>query len=90
MNERLQGFLGSLRQGFVRFAPFNVGAVLLAACLIWYNHIPWKDREAAGLLPFSLACGACWGMLVALAARLALERRSARPRAGVARRKLAM
>ena len=80
MNERLKGFLGNLRQGFVRFAPFNVGAVLLAACLIWYNHIPWKDREAAGLLPFSLACGACWGMLVALAARLALERRSARPR----------
>ncbi len=80
MNERLKGFLGSLRQGFVRFAPFNVGAVLLAAFLIWYNHIPWKERETAGLIPISLACGACWGMLAALAARLALERRSATPR----------
>ncbi len=80
MNERLKGFLGNLRRGFVRFAPFNVGAVLLAAFLVWHNHIPWKERETAVLLPISLACGVCWGMLAALAARLALERRSARPR----------
>jgi hypothetical protein len=80
MSERLKGFLGNLRRGFVRFTPFNVGAVLLAAFLIWHNHIPWKEREIAGLLPISLACGVCWGMLAALAARLALERRSARPR----------
>ena len=80
MNERLKGFLGNLRRGFVRFAPFNVGAVLLSAFLIWHNHIPWKERETAGLIPISLACGVCWGMLAALAARLALERRSARPR----------
>ena len=80
MNERLKGFLGNLRRGFVRFAPFNVGAVLLSAFLIWHNHIPWKERETAGLIPISLACGVCWGMLAALAARLALERRTAKPR----------
>ena len=80
MKERLKSLLESLRRGFVRFAPFNAGAVLLAAFLIWRNHIPWKERETAGLLPISLACGVCWGMLAALAARLALERRSARPR----------
>ena len=76
--ERLKAFFSGLRSGFVRFAPFNVGAVLLAAFLIWHGHIPWKVRETAGLLPISLACGVCWGMLTALAARLALERRSAR------------
>ena len=80
MKERLKRLLESLRRGFVRFAPFNAGAVLLSAFLVWRNHIPWKDREVAGLLPISLACGVCWGMLAALAARLALERRSARPR----------
>ena len=53
MNERLKGFLGNLRRGCFRFAPFNVGAVLLAAFLIWHNHIPWKERETAGLIPIS-------------------------------------
>lgn len=79
MKEQLKSLIGSLRGGFVRFAPFNVGAVLLAAFLIWHSHIPWKERATAGLIPISLACGVCWGMLTALAARLALERRSAKP-----------
>ena len=39
--ERLKAFFSGLRSGFVRFAPFNVGAVLLAAFLIWHGHIPW-------------------------------------------------
>ena len=77
--ERMKAFSAGLRSGFVRFAPFNVGAVLLAASLIWHSYIPWKERETtAGLLLISLACGACWGMLTALAARLALERRAVR------------
>ena len=80
MKERLKSLFESLRRGFVRFAPFNAGAVLLAVFLIWRNHIPWKERETARLIPISLACGVCWGMLAALAARLALERRSAKPR----------
>ena len=67
-----------LRHGVARFAPFNVGAVLLAVTLVWHNHIPWEHREADGLLPLSLAYGICWGMLAALVARLFMERKAVR------------
>ena len=79
MRKKLAVFIEMVRHGFVRFAPFNIGAVLLAASLIWWNHIPWKERETA-VLPIALAYGVGWGMLMALAARLSLERRAARQR----------
>ena len=66
-----------LRGGFVRFAPFNVLAVIWAASLIWNNHVPSREIEAHRM-PISFAAGACWGMLFALAARLAVERRVCR------------
>ena len=77
MKKKLADFIEMVRYGFVRFAPFNIGAVLLAATLMWWNHIPWKGRETA-VLPIAFAYGVCWGMLTALALRLALERRAAR------------
>lgn len=69
--------LSHLRSGFVRFAPFNVLAVIWAACLIWGNHVPSREA-AAHRIPVSFAAGACWGMLFALATRLAVERRACR------------
>ena len=77
MKEKLVASFEMMRHGFVRFAPFNVGAVLLAASLIWWNHVPWEERKTT-VLPIALAYGVCWGMLTALAVRLALERRAAR------------
>lgn len=68
-----------LKRGAARFAPFNAGAILLASFLVWHNHIPWDNRGTAGILPLSLARGVSWGMLAALAMRLALERRKVRP-----------
>lgn len=79
MKKKLAASIEMMRHGFVRFAPFNVGAVLLAASLIWWNHVPWEERETT-VLPIALAYGVCWGMLTALAVRLALERRAARQR----------
>ena len=79
MRKKLAVFIEMVRHGFVRFAPFNVGAVLLTVSLIRWNHIPWNERETA-VLPIALAYGVCWGMLTALAARLSLERRAARQR----------
>ena len=79
MRKKLAVFIEMVRHGFVRFAPFNVGAVLLAVSLIRWNHIPWNERETA-VLPIALAYGVCWGMLTALAVRLSLERRAARQR----------
>ena len=67
--------LSHLRGGFVRFAPFNVLAMIWAACLIWGNHVPSRGA-AAHRIPVSFAAGACWGMLFALATRLAVERRA--------------
>ena len=69
--------LNHLRGGFVRFAPFNVLAVIWAGCLIWNNHVPPREIEAHRI-PVSFAAGACWGMLFALATRLAVERRACR------------
>ena len=69
--------LSHLRGGFVRFAPFNVLAMIWAACLIWGNHVPSRGA-AAHRIPVSFAAGACWGMLFALATRLAVERRACR------------
>ena len=69
--------LNHLRGGFVRFAPFNVLAVIWAACLIWSNHVPSREIETHRM-SISVAAGACWGMLFALATRLAVERRTCR------------
>lgn len=69
--------LSHLRGGFVRFAPFNILAVIWVASLIWDNHVPSRGA-AAHRIPVSFAAGACWGMLFALAARLAVERRACR------------
>ena len=69
--------LNILRGGFVRFAPFNVLAMIWAACLIWGNHVPSREA-AAHRIPVSFAAGACWGMLFAFATRLAVERRACR------------
>ena len=69
--------LSYLRGGFVRFAPFNVLAMIWAACLIWGNHVPSRGA-AAHRIPVSFAAGACRGMLFALATRLAVERRACR------------
>ena len=69
--------LNILRGGFVRFAPFNVLAMIWAACLIWGNHVPSREA-AAHRIPVSFVAGACWGMLFALATRLAVERRACR------------
>ena len=79
MKRHFKEFAEDLKRGASRFAPFNAGAVLLASFLVWHNHIPWEKRGTAGLLPLSLARGVCWGMLAALAMRLALERRKVRP-----------
>ena len=78
MKEQMKDFVGNMRRGFVRFAPFNVGAVLLTAFVIWQSHVPWKARGTESLLPTALACGTCWGMLTALATRLFAERRTSR------------
>lgn len=78
MENRMEKCVMRLRHGVARFAPFNVGAVLLAGTLVWHNHIPWEHREADGLLPLSLAYGICWGMLAALVARLFMERKAVR------------
>ena len=67
--------LRHLRGGFVRFAPFNVLAMIWAASLIWGNHVPSREA-AAHRIPVSFVAGACWGMLFALATRLAVERRA--------------
>ena len=69
--------LSHLRGGFVRFAPFNILAVIWVASLIWGNHVPSRE-DAAHRIPVSFAAGACWGMLFALAVRLAVERRACR------------
>ena len=69
--------LSHLRGGFVRFAPFNVLAMIWAASLIWGNHVPSREA-AAHRIPVSFVAGACWGMLFALATRLAVERRACR------------
>ena len=69
--------LRHLRGGFVRFAPFNVLAMIWAACLIWDAHMPSREIES-WRIPASFAAGACWGMLFALAVRLAVERRACR------------
>ena len=69
--------LNLLRSGFIRFAPFNVLVFIWAACLIWGNHVPSRE-DAAHRIPVSFAAGACWGMLFALATRLAVERRACR------------
>ena len=66
-----------LRSGFVRFAPFNILTLLWALCLMRNNHLASDDAETKRLA-LSIAGGACWGMLAALAARLALERRNCR------------
>ena len=71
--------VGKLQGGFVRFAPFNALALVWALCLMGDNHAVWDDAEAHRLA-MSMASGACWGMLSALAARLALERRGCRAR----------
>ena len=63
--------LSHLRGGFVRFAPFNVLAFIWAESLICNNHIAHR-------MSISFAAGACWGMLFALATRLAVERRACR------------
>ena len=63
--------LRHLRGGFVRFAPFNVLAFIWAESLICNNHIAHR-------MSISFAAGACWGMLFALATRLAVERRACR------------
>ena len=78
MESRIGKCVTRLRQGVARFAPFNVGAVLLVVTLIWYNHVPRTCREADGLLPSSLAYGICWGMLAALTTRLFMERKAVR------------
>jgi len=72
-----KSFPKTLRRGLVRFAPFNVLAVALAVFTVWGNHVPWQSRSTDGVLPAALACGACWGMLAAMASRLAVERRKA-------------
>ena len=69
--------LSHLRGGFVRFAPFNILAVIWVASLIWGNHVPSRE-DAAHRIPVSFAAGACWGMLFALTVRLAVERRACR------------
>ena len=69
--------LSHLRGGFVRFAPFNFLAMIWAASLIWGNHVPSREA-AAHRIPVSFVAGACWGMLFALATRLAVERRACR------------
>lgn len=69
--------LSHLRGGFVRFAPFNILTIIWAACLIWDNHVPSREAAVHRIL-VSFAAGACWGMLFALAARLAVERRACR------------
>ena len=63
-----------LRSGFVRFATFDALALLFALALIWDNPLPW-NKDEAHILPLALAKGACLGMLSALAAQLAVERR---------------
>ena len=65
--------LNLLRGGFVRFAPFNILIVIFAISLIWSGHVSSIEVEPHRL-PLSLAAGACWGALFALAARLAVER----------------
>ena len=79
----LRGFVGSVVRriggGMLRFASFDVGALLLVVWLIWLNHV---DKGGSGKetsrLVLSLACGTCWGMLSALVSRLALEKRAVR------------
>ncbi|MBP5285736.1 MAG: DUF4153 domain-containing protein [Kiritimatiellae bacterium] len=72
-----------LRSGFVRFAPFNVLMAICASCLVWGNHVPLFKIETRRI-PVTLAAGACWGALFALAARLAVERRACRRAPAVA------
>ena len=72
--------LNLLRGGFVRFAPFNILIAIFAISLIWCGHVTSIEIESPSIeiephrLPLSLAAGACWGALFALAARLAVER----------------
>ena len=69
--------LDALRGGFVRFAPFNIFAFIGAICIIWYNHAPPSEAWTLGISG-SVVAGTCWGMLFALATRLAVERRECR------------
>ena len=73
------GIANRICSGLNRFLPFNVGAFLLTAFIIWNNHIPFGEQSIdERVLPVSLACGTCWAMLLALALRLFLEKRKAR------------